>query len=161
MNYFQRKQIRLYHLPSSERTEDVISDLVKLWNASVRASHHFLTEKDILHLTPYVDEAIRYITTLLVAYQGKLPVAFLGLEKDKIEMLFVSPTCFGKGIGKQLVRTAIEDYHVRYVDVNEQNPQAEGFYRHLGFRTFERTETDEQGNPFPILKMQLLGMNGN
>ena len=38
--------------------------------------------------------------------------------------------------------------------MNEQNPQAEGFYRHLGFRTFERTETDGQGNPFPILKME-------
>lgn len=157
MNNIQRKQIRLCNLPSSERTEEIISNLINLWNASVRASHHFLTEEDILNLTPYVDEAIRYVTTLFVTYQENIPVAFLGLEKDKIEMLFVSPTCFGKGIGKQLVRTAIEDYHVCYVDVNEQNPQAVGFYRHLGFHTFERTETDEQGNLFPILKMQLSG----
>ena len=76
-------------------------------------------------------------------------------------MLFVSPNCFGKGMGKQLVRTAIEHYHIRYVDVNEQNPQAEGFYRHLGFHTFERTETDEQGNPFPILKMKLKTSDSN
>ena len=70
-------------------------------------------------------------------------------------MLFVSPDYFGKGIGKLLVHTAIKDYHINYVDVNEQNPQAEGFYRHIGFQTFERTEIDEQGNPFPILKMKL------
>ena len=49
---------------------------------------------------------------------------------------------------------ACEKLGVRYVDVNEQNHKAEGFYRHLGFQTFERTETDEQGNPFPILKMK-------
>lgn len=58
------------------------------------------------------------------------------------------------GIGKELVLMAFRNFNIRYVDVNEQNPQAEGFYRHLGFRTFERTETDGQGNPFPILKME-------
>ena len=70
-------------------------------------------------------------------------------------MLFVAPDYFGNGLGRQLVEMAIEKYHVYYVDVNEQNPRAEGFYRHIGFRTFARTETDEQGNPFPILKMKL------
>jgi len=41
------------------------------------------------------------------------------------------------------------------VDVNEQNPQAEGFYKHIGFEVFEHNKFDEQGNPFPILKMKL------
>ena len=155
MVYLRKVLIKFHNLSFSERTDDLIHTLVGLWDASVRASHHFLTEKDILQLTPFVDEAIRSITSLIVSYQGSLPVAFLGIEGEKIEMLFVSPNCFGKGMGKQLVRTAIEHYHIHYVDVNEQNPQAEGFYRHLGFHTFERTETDEQGNPFPILKMKL------
>ena len=88
-------------------------------------------------------------------YLGNRPVGFLGLLDLKIEMLFVAPDYFGNGLGRQLVEMAIEKYHVHYVDVNEQNPRAEGFYRHIGFRTFERTETDEQGNPFPILKMKL------
>ena len=161
MIYLRKSLIELRNLPPSKRTDDLIHTLVGLWDASVRASHHFLTEEDILRLTPFADEAIRGIATLIVSYQGKRPVAFLGIEGEKIEMLFVSPTCFGKGMGKQLVRTAIKDYHVLYVDVNEQNPQAEGFYRHLGFRTFERTETDEQGNPFPILKMRLGNNNNN
>ena len=161
MIYLRKNLIELRDLPLSERTDDLIHTLVGLWDASVRASHHFLTEEDILRLTPFADEAIRGIATLIVSYQGKRPVAFLGIEGEKIEMLFVSPNCFGKGIGKQLVRTAIKDYHALYVDVNEQNPQAEGFYRHLGFRTFERTETDEQGNPLPILKMRLGNKNSN
>ena len=37
------------------------------------------------------------------------------------------------------------------VTVNEQNPQAVGFYEHLGFQTYKRTECDEEGNPYPLL----------
>lgn len=155
MVYLRKLLIRFHNLSFSERTDDLIHTLVGLWDASVRASHHFLTEEDILRLTPFVGEAIRAITILIVLYQGKCPVAFMGIEGAKIEMLFVAPSCFGRGFGKQLVCMAIEKFHVIYVDVNEQNPQAEGFYRHLGFRAFERTETDEQGNPFPILRMKL------
>lgn len=155
MILLRKNLIELHCLPSSERTNDLIHTLVKLWDVSVRSSHHFLTEEDILRLTPLVNEAIRNITTLIVLYQDQSPIAFLGIEKEKIEMLFVSPDYLGKGIGKLLVHTAIKDYHINYVDVNEQNPQAEGFYRHIGFQTFERTEIDEQGNPFPILKMKL------
>lgn len=155
MIYFQRKLVRLCSHSFSERTDDLVNVLVGLWDKSVRASHHFLAEVDIRHLTPFVGEAIRGVETLLVMYQGNRPLAFMGVENRKIEMLFVAPVCFGNGFGKQLVRIAIEQYGVCYVDVNEQNPQAEGFYRHLGFRTFERTETDGQGNPFPILRMKL------
>ena len=38
--------------------------------------------------------------------------------------------------------------------VNEQNPQAVGFYEHLGFQTYKRTECDEEGNPYPLLYMK-------
>ena len=41
--------------------------------------------------------------------------------------------------------------------LNEQNPQAIGFYEHEGFRVYKRTETDEQGNPYPLLYMKLDG----
>ncbi|AGN24357.1 acetyltransferase [Erysipelothrix rhusiopathiae SY1027] len=40
------------------------------------------------------------------------------------------------------------------MDVNEQNYQARGFYEHLGFEVFERSEFDEAGRPFPILHMK-------
>lgn len=155
MIYFRKDLPKVRLVAPADRTTLFVEELVKLWEASVRATHHFLTEKDIQHLIPFVEEAVRGIETLLVAYLGSCPVGFLGLVDLKIEMLFVLPDYFGKGFGKQLVELAIKEYHIQYVDVNEQNPQAEGFYRHIGFRTFARTETDEQGNPFPILKMKL------
>mgnify|MGYP002310839914 CR=1 FL=1 len=142
------------HITSPIRTKDTVNTLARLWEASVRRSHHFLTEADIRRITPLVKSGLANIERLFVAYVQNEPAGFIGLEKNKIEMLFVAPDFWGMGIGKELVLMAFRNFNIRYVDVNEQNPQAEGFYRHLGFRTFERTETDGQGNPFPILKME-------
>lgn len=138
-----------------DRTDILIDALTTLWEASVRATHHFLTEEDIQKITPFVKKGLSDVETLVVAYDNDRLVAFMGIDTDKIEMLFVSPDCLGKVIGKELAELGIAQYGVRYVDVNEQNPQAAGFYRHIGFEVFERTELDEQGNPFPILKMRL------
>lgn len=134
-----------------ERTDTLTDALAALWEASVRATHHFLTEGDIRALVPFVRSGVAGIGTLVVAVGDGVPVAFMGIEGEKIEMLFVAPGCFGR----ELAELAIARYGVRYVDVNEQNPQAAGFYRHIGFEVFGRTETDEQGNPFPVLKMRL------
>lgn len=43
---------------------------------------------------------------------------------------------------------------------NEQNPGAVGFYEHMGFRTYARSERDEQGGPYTILHMRLEGTSG-
>ncbi|MGL5683735.1 MAG: GNAT family N-acetyltransferase [Marinifilaceae bacterium] len=137
------------------RTDMLVEQLVSLWELSVKASHLFLTNTDIEQLTPFAEMGLQSIETLVVKYNGDIPTAFMGIEDNKIEMLFVHPEYFGKGIGKELVKFAIKEYNVQYVDVNEQNPAAVGFYKHLGFLTTERTEHDEQGNPFPILKMRL------
>ena len=137
------------------RTDILLNALTSLWEASVRSTHHFLTEGEILNLVPYVKIGLTEIETLVTVFEEEKPVAFMGINGAKIEMLFVSPNHFNKGLGKELVTLAITEYGVKYVDVNEQNPQAAGFYRHLGFEVFERTELDEQGNPFPILKMKL------
>ena len=138
-----------------DRTDTLIEALTTLWEASVRCTHHFLTENDIQKLTLFVKTGLSGIETLVVASENHKPIAFMGIEAAKIEMLFVSPDYFGKGVGKQLAELAISQYEVQYVDVNEQNQQAIGFYEHIGFDVFERTEVDEQGNPFPILNMML------
>lgn len=41
------------------------------------------------------------------------------------------------------------------VDVNEQNPDAVGFYRRMGFEIVGRLPLDGQGRPFPVLHMRL------
>lgn len=140
-----------------DRTDTLMDALTVLWEKSVRATHHFLAEEDIQALVPFVRTGLSGVGTLVVAFDNLTPVAFMGIDAGKIGMLFVAPACFGKGIGRKLAELGIARYGVRYVDVNEQNPQALGFYRRLGFEVFERTELDEQGNPFPLLKMELHG----
>lgn len=137
------------------RTDTLIDALITMWEASVRCTHHFLTEEDIQKLIPFVKMGVSGIETLIVAYDEQKLIAFMGIESGEIEMLFVSPDYFGKGVGRQLAELAISQYGVLYVDVNEQNPEAVDFYHHIGFEVFERSELDKQGNPFPILKMKL------
>lgn len=133
-----------------------MDEILDTWESSVRATHNFLSEKDIISIKPKVLEGAKYVNKLLCV-RDKLGIikAFMGIHDVKIEMLFVSNKNRGKGIGKKLVEYAIEVLNVNYVDVNEQNPQAVGFYKHMGFKVFEKSEFDEQGNPFPILHMKL------
>ena len=69
-------------------------------------------------------------------------------------MLFIAPDMNGHGLGKQLIQYGIRTYGINHVAVNEQNPKAKGFYEHMGFSVYKRTELDEQGNPYPLLYMQ-------
>jgi putative acetyltransferase len=41
------------------------------------------------------------------------------------------------------------------VDVNEQNPQAVGFYLHEGFQQVGRSPLDGLGKPYPLLHLSL------
>ena len=70
-------------------------------------------------------------------------------------MLFIAPEERGKGLGKRLIQYGIENYAVERLAVNEQNPQAKGFYEHMGFQVYKRTDLDKQGNPYPLLYMSL------
>ena len=137
-----------------ERCPALVGKLLEIWEASVRSSHRFLTETDIRTLAPQAREAIMQIETLWIVKDGPMPAGFMGVQECKIEMLFLHPGYFRKGIGRMLVQKAFSEQDVQYVDVNEQNPSAVQFYWRMGFRTFRRDATDDRGNPFPILRMK-------
>jgi putative acetyltransferase len=129
--------------------------LITVWESSVRATHHFLSENDImtyrsLILTEYFDQVRLYA----VKFEKKV-MGFIGINEKSIQMLFIHPEARGKGLGKTLIDFAKDKHDVNTVDVNEQNEQAVGFYEKLGFVTYERTEQDGAGKPFPILSMAL------
>lgn len=133
-----------------------MEEILDTWESSVRATHDFLSEEDIISIKPQVMEGAKYVSKLLcVRDNNGIIKAFMGIHDFKIEMLFVSNESRGHGVGKRLVEYAIEVLNVNYVDVNAQNPQALGFYEHIGFKVFKKSEFDEQGNPFPILHMKL------
>lgn len=139
-----------------ERTDEIVNQLLDVWERSVRATHDFLTEAEIGRIRDYVPDALRGVGRLFVARaaDGK-PLAFMGVQDSFLEMLFVAPEARGQGIGSALLRHGIAELGVRELSVNEQNPGACGFYEHMGFIIYKRTDTDEQGDPYPLLYMRL------
>ncbi|MDR0705969.1 MAG: GNAT family N-acetyltransferase [Planctomycetaceae bacterium] len=128
-------------------------EIIDVWEQSIRATHHFLEEQDIQYFKPLIlNEYLRAMELFCVRQENKI-VGFIGLSADKIEMLFIRPEYFGEGIGKELINFAIHERKIGKVDVNEQNSQAVGFYRHMGFEILSRSPIDSFGKPFPILTM--------
>lgn len=153
-NNCTKSSFSIIAVKKEDRNPMLICWLLDVWRASVRASHHFLTEENIQRLSPYAELGLRNIHSLLVVESGQIPVGFMGVQDRKIEMLFLHPDCFRKGLGRRLVEYAFRELAVEYVDVNEQNPEAKIFYERMWFRVFKRNEHDAEGNPFPILEMK-------
>lgn len=132
------------------------SQLIEIWDASVRATHDFLSEDDLATLKPLILEQYFDAVDLWCARAegGEIP-GFCGVHDGNIEMLFIAPHARGKGVGTLLVKHAIQNLGAVKVDVNEQNEQALGFYRHLGFSVVGRSPLDGQGKPYPLLHMSL------
>ena len=137
-----------------EGREALLSPLLAVWESSVRATHDFLREGDVDFLRPYVEQGLREIPVLLCALEEGRPLAFLGMAEDSIEMLFVHADFRHRGIGSTLMREALSLGALR-VDVNEQNPQALGFYQRFGFEVVSRDGVDSLGFPYPILHCEL------
>ena len=138
------------------RTPNLIDRLLEVWESSVRTTHLFLSDSEIQNIKEYVPQALGGIAHLIIAEdEAGRAVAFMGIEDGSLEMLFISPEERRKGLGKRLLQYGVENYGVKRLAVNEQNPQAKGFYEHMGFRVYKRTELDEQGNPYPLLYMEL------
>lgn len=117
---------------------------------------YFFNEEEIQNIKQYVPQAVEHEPHLCIALseKGEL-LGFIGVADQRLEMLFIQVNARGQGIGKQLLMYAIKNFDVNELTVNEQNPQAIGFYEHLGFVTYKRTELDEECQPYPLLYMKL------
>ncbi|RKI40061.1 GNAT family N-acetyltransferase [bacterium D16-51] len=134
----------------------LLEQLIVIWEKSVKATHLFLSEDEVEEIKKYVPQALMGIAHLIIARdQDGRPAAFMGIEEQKLEMLFIAPEKRGKGLGRELLQYGIENYSVSELAVNEQNPLAKGFYEHMGFQVYKRTDYDEQGSPYPLLYMKL------
>ena len=138
------------------RMPELIGVLTQVWEDSVRATHNFLMPGDVERIKEYVPQAIGGIGKLAVAFNEQdRPVGFLGVEGEMIEMLFLDPAVRGNGLGRSMMDYAVKNFGAGKVNVNEQNRGAKGFYEHMGFSVCCRTDTDDQGRPYPILYMEL------
>ena len=140
----------------TQRSPQLIEQLLEVWERSVRATHLFLSADEVAAIKPYVPQALREVPHLVAAWRADgTPAGFMGVDGQKLEMLFLAPEERGRGLGRELVQYGMARFGIREVTVNEQNPQARGFYEHMGFSVYERLDHDEQGKPYPILHMRL------
>lgn len=141
-----------------DRTLPLIRQLLVIWEDSVRATHLFLSDAEVRKIKEYVPQALTGVSHLAIAErEAGCPVAFMGVEGQRLEMLFLSPEERGAGLGRQLLDYGIRWYGIQEVTVNEQNPQAAGFYEHMDFTAYKRTDHDEVGDPYPLLYMKRTG----
>lgn len=89
-----------------ERTAWLLENLLNIWEASVRATQHFLSDAEVNQIKEYVPQALRDVEHLII--------------------------------------------------IESVDEKAVGFYEHIGFETYKRTDYDEEGNPYPLLYMKLL-----
>jgi len=132
-------------------------ELLRVWESSVRDTHHFLRESDVEFFKNFIQEKEIFAQVNLVCARDekKRIAGFLGTAGDSLEMLFIDASHRSKGIGRLLLIHALKELKVFKVEVNEQNQQAVGFYEHFGFKTISRSEVDGLGKPYPILHMEL------
>jgi len=135
--------------------EEHREQMISVWEKSVRATHHFVTSQEVDRLKELVKKIDfnSFIVYCLISENKVL--GFLGVEGDVIESLFLDPDYIGQKLGTKLMNYAIKNLEATKVNVNEQNIEAIKFYSKFGFVTYERTEKDDYGNDYPILKMEL------
>ena len=128
--------------------------LMEIWESAVSSTHDFLKEEDFLYYKEQLPVYFQHVTLFGFEQEGIL-IGFMGIAEGNLEMLFVDDNYRGIGIGKRLITYAIGNLQVTKVDVNEQNIQAVGFYKYMGFSIYKRSNLDGEGKEYPILHMQL------
>jgi putative acetyltransferase len=129
---------------------DEADRLYDVWLRAVTATHTFLAPDDLAYFAGLVREYLPG-ETFWVAEVGGMPVAFMALDGENVDALFVDPDHHGTGIGRALIEKARELAGPLTVEVNEQNEGAHAFYRRMGFELVKRTELDGYGKPYPTL----------
>lgn len=130
------------------------ASVLQLWEESVRASHDFITEKDIDHYRQMITKSLENLH-LFAVHEGNQMQGFIALSNYKIQLLFVHPNAFRKGFGKRLIQFAIQEHQAWLVDVNAQNEQALSFYLNLGFKVYHKFPNDGAGKPYPVWSLRL------
>jgi len=127
---------------------------MEIWRNAVDATHDFLEPADRAAIERELAGFLPSAPLWLAVDPGDRATGFMLLDGAHMEALFVDPLHAGRGIARALVDHAIAYCGLLTTDVNEQNVQAVGFYRRLGFEPIGRSESDGQGRPYPLIHLR-------
>ncbi|POT57203.1 acetyltransferase [Citrobacter amalonaticus] len=127
--------------------------LIAIWCRSVDATHDFLSKTYRAELEELVSSFLPEAPLWVAVTEQDEPVAFMLLTGEHMDALFVDPDTRGHGVGKLLIEHALTLAPGLTTNVNEQNAQAVGFYKKMGFTVVGRSEVDDLGRPYPLLNL--------
>ena len=130
---------------------------LEIWRRAVDATHDFLSADDRQAIEDMVSDFLPQAPLWLAVDENDHPWALMLLDQGHMEALFVDPARRGTGLGSALLRHALTLHPRLSTDVNEQNPQALGFYQKMGFQPTGRSALDGQGRPYPLIHLQYAG----
>ena len=92
-----------------------------------------------------------------VACDGEIVVGFVGVDEDYLAWLYVDPSHYGKGIGRELLRIGIREIgEGAWTIVLDGNKSAISLYESEGFQEISRFNGDNNGYPVTCIKMKRL-----
>ncbi|CAH9018022.1 GNAT family N-acetyltransferase [Candidatus Nitrosacidococcus sp. I8] len=129
--------------------------ILAVWEKSVLATHNFLSLGDFKEIKKLVSNINFSDFQVFCLIDKDKVLGFIGISGNKVEILFVDPSYFRQGFGYRLLNFVVIKFNANEIDVNEQNIKALKFYEKFGFQRYDRSEKDNQGRNYPILKMRL------
>lgn len=129
--------------------------IMEIWESAVKATHDFLAEEDFNYFKEIIPRDFLPNLEVYLITDDHEAQGFASVAEGNLEMLFIHNDNRGKGYGKKLYEFMKEKTGLTKVDVNEQNPQAIGFYEKMGFRQTGKSEKDGSGKDYPIIHMSL------
>lgn len=74
--------MKIYEL---REKEPFLPVLLEVWEASVRATHRFLSEEEIMAIKKYVPQAIRSVEHLVAAEIDEKIIGFMGTQNRRLD----------------------------------------------------------------------------
>ncbi|AYN01603.1 GNAT family N-acetyltransferase [Chryseobacterium sp. 3008163] len=136
-------------------TSEHYPKIMEIWESAVKATHDFLSEEDFNYFKEIIPRDYLPNLEVYLILENLKPQGFASVADGNLEMLFIHNDVRGKGLDKKLYEFMKAKTRLIKVDVNEQNPQAIGFYEKLGFKQTRRSEKDGSGKNYPIIHMSL------
>lgn len=128
-----------------------LDTVVDLWLKSSIKAHSFIEASFWEGQVNAMREVyIPSADTWVADYEGML-VGFVSLNEEMLAALFVHPFFQGNGIGKQLLKFAMEQSDSLVLSVYKENKRAMDFYRKQGFEAVQEQVDKHTGMPEVIM----------
>lgn len=119
---------------------------IEKWRDDLTISKDYITEKEVYKLIDSENKIIGYYSYFLI-----------NEVKVKLENLFVEPKFIGCGYGKMLMNDFIERIRKTRTEkiILESDPNAENFYKKIGFKVIGKLETSIKNRFLPIMELKI------